>query len=157
MAQGYATIANNGNYIASHFISGITSGSDTELYTADTKATPAFDPNDTDHNAKLARNVSESMMDVAAHTCALPNGQRCATLDGGRQVATKTGTAQFGDTGTKLRGLDGRLHPAGGHCGMGGQPRQTRHNPGNYFNGIGPAKNYDIYGGKNPVISGRST
>jgi membrane peptidoglycan carboxypeptidase len=87
MAQAYATIANNGNYLPAHFVTKVTDSSgENVLYQYGDQGKPAFTPDDPARNAKIARNVTQSMTDVAAES----------KLEmGGRPNATKTGTAQY--------------------------------------------------------------
>ena len=152
MANAYATFADNGMYIPSHFITKVTSGNDTVLYdeSSDSALQPkqAFD-SDSTRNAQLARNVTESMLDVAAHTCGAP-GSRCASLSGGRQVASKTGTAQYLDTGRNAQAWMVGYTPQVATAVWVGNRNAPGEIHGNYFNGYGSSKGYDIYGREEP-------
>ncbi|AHI02106.1 transglycosylase domain-containing protein [Kutzneria albida] len=154
MAQGYATIANNGVKIQSHFIRNITSSTGTEIYNTSTNADlqpkQALDPNDSDHNTKLARNVTEAMTDVAAHSCGGP-GVHCASLDGNRPVASKTGTAQYLDTGENANAWMVGFTPQVVTAVWVGNRDAPGPIKGNYFNRFGPPKGYPIYGREEPA------
>ena len=159
MAQAYATLANNGMYIPAHFIDSIDDSNGTSLYSVASDPTmiakQAFDPNNSVHNAQLARNVTESMLQVAANSCAYPNKTHCASLDGNRPVAAKTGTAGY-------IGSDGIDHGQNGNAWMVGYTPQVvtavwvgnRNGlapiKGYYLNHIGPTQDYDIYGREEP-------
>jgi membrane peptidoglycan carboxypeptidase len=80
MAAAYATFAADGVYHRPHLVSRVTTADGRVLY--DTGA-PAGEPRMTQ---QLARNVTESMLQVADHS-GIP-------LAGGRPVASKTGTVQ---------------------------------------------------------------
>ncbi len=79
MASAYATFADNGTYFAPHLVSKVVTADGRVLYDA---------PNVGEQRipANLARNVTESMVDVAGYS-RIP-------LAGGRDVADKTGTVQ---------------------------------------------------------------
>jgi membrane peptidoglycan carboxypeptidase len=80
MAVGYGTFANGGVYHAPHMITKVETSDGRVLYDGGT------DPGEQRMSAQVARNVTESMMDVA-------NSSRIG-LTGGRPVAAKTGTVQ---------------------------------------------------------------
>jgi membrane peptidoglycan carboxypeptidase len=80
MAVAYGTFANGGLYHAPHMITKVETSDGRVLYDGGT------DPGEQRMNAQVARNVTESMMDVAS-------GSRIS-LTGGRPVAAKTGTVQ---------------------------------------------------------------
>jgi membrane peptidoglycan carboxypeptidase len=159
MAQGYATLANNGMYIPAHFITSIKDSSGNTQYdaAANPKLTPvqAFDKTNSTHNAQLARNVTESMLDVAKSSCADPAHTQCANI-GTRPLASKTGTAGY-------VGADGINHGENANAWMVGYTPQivTAVWVGNrngyapikgwYLNHIGPSQNYDIYGREEPA------
>jgi len=79
LASAYATIAAGGVWRQPHLVTSVVTADDRVLYQAATDGERRFPE-------RVARNVAESMMDVAAHDdLALP---------GGRPVAAKTGTVQ---------------------------------------------------------------
>jgi membrane peptidoglycan carboxypeptidase len=80
MASAYSTFANNGQYLQPHMITKVETADGRVLYNQDAPAP------DERFSAQIARNVTESMMDVA-------RGSAIA-LSGGRPVAAKTGTTQ---------------------------------------------------------------
>jgi membrane peptidoglycan carboxypeptidase len=86
-AQGYATFANNGQYIPAHFVRKVTdiSGQNV-LYQFNTPAKPAFN-SDPQQSAALARTVSDSMTDVAQSSG--------FALADGRPADSKTGTQNY--------------------------------------------------------------
>jgi membrane peptidoglycan carboxypeptidase len=146
MAQAYATIANNGNLIPSHFVSKVTdtAGSST-LYQFTTQATPAFDKNDQTHNQQLARNVIESMTDVASHSY--------NALASNRPNAAKTGTSQAGKSGHNAHawmvGFTPQIVTA---VWVGNRGNDDSPIYGNYKNPVGSKKkHYDIYGREEPA------
>ncbi|HZZ45739.1 MAG TPA: transglycosylase domain-containing protein [Pseudonocardia sp.] len=79
MASAYATFANGGVYNTPHLISRVETADGRVVYVAPDQPQPKF-------SQQIARNVTESMLDVAQGS-ALP-------LAGGRMVAAKTGTVQ---------------------------------------------------------------
>ncbi|HEX4247214.1 MAG TPA: transglycosylase domain-containing protein [Pseudonocardia sp.] len=80
MAVAYGTFANGGVYHAPHMITKVETSDGRVLYDGGT------DPGEQRMSAQVARNVTESMMDVASSSR--------IGLTGGRPVATKTGTVQ---------------------------------------------------------------
>ncbi|HEY0576450.1 MAG TPA: transglycosylase domain-containing protein [Pseudonocardia sp.] len=80
MAAAYGTFANNGVYHASHMITKVETADGRVLYDGGT------DPGQQRMDQQVARNVTESMIDVA-------RSSRIGLADG-RPVATKTGTTQ---------------------------------------------------------------
>jgi membrane peptidoglycan carboxypeptidase len=79
LASAYATIAAGGVWRQPHLVTSVVTADDRVLYQAATEGERRFPE-------RVARNVAESMMNVAAHDdLALP---------GGRPVAAKTGTVQ---------------------------------------------------------------
>jgi membrane peptidoglycan carboxypeptidase len=79
LASAYATIAAGGVWRQPHLVASVVTADDQVLYQAATEGERRFPE-------RVARNVTESMLDVAAHDhLALP---------GGRPVAAKTGTVQ---------------------------------------------------------------
>jgi membrane peptidoglycan carboxypeptidase len=80
MAAAYATFANGGVFHAPHMITKVETADGRVLYDAGT------DPGEQRIDPQVARNVTESMVDVARGSL-IP-------LAGGRPVATKTGTTQ---------------------------------------------------------------
>ncbi|MFC0436305.1 transglycosylase domain-containing protein [Kutzneria buriramensis] len=161
MAQGYATLANNGMYIPAHFITKIDNSNGDTKYDAKANPkltpTPAFDKANAQHNAQLARNVTESMLKVAGSSCADLAHTQCASLSGNRPVAAKTGTAGY-------IGPDGIDHNENGNAWMVGYTPQvvTAVWVGNndhlgpikgfYLNRIGSqTQNYNIFGREEPA------
>jgi membrane peptidoglycan carboxypeptidase len=162
MAMGYATIANDGMRIQSHFIRTIVSGAGSGIY--DAKANPkmvpkqAFDVSNADHNTQLARNATAAMLDVAKTSCNGPGQTHCNNLEGDRPVASKTGTAGF-------IGADGVDRNENSNAWMVGFTPQVvtavwvgNRNGldkirGNYYNqkgGAATASNYTIFGREEP-------
>ncbi|HJP75339.1 MAG TPA: transglycosylase domain-containing protein [Pseudonocardiaceae bacterium] len=86
-AQGYATLANYGNYIPTHFITKVVDSQGSTLYTFNTPAKPAFGDQATSQS--IAHTVIDSMTDVAAADK--------LSLSGNRPVAAKTGTQDYKD------------------------------------------------------------
>jgi membrane peptidoglycan carboxypeptidase len=80
MAAAYSTFANNGVYHSPHMITKVETADGRVLYDGGT------DPGEQRMNQQVARNVTESMMNVASGSL-IP-------LSGGRPVAAKTGTTQ---------------------------------------------------------------
>jgi membrane peptidoglycan carboxypeptidase len=147
MAAAYATLANNGMRATAHFVTKVEDSTGNVMYQATNPAPqPAFDPSDADHNAKLARNVTESMLEVAQHS-GVP-------LDGGRPVAAKTGTVQFKpgdkDTGHNAAAWMVGYTPSVSAAVWVGNKDKPGPIFGNYKNTIGPSHNYDIYGREEP-------
>ncbi|WP_192909640.1 transglycosylase domain-containing protein [Gandjariella thermophila] len=142
MAAAYATFANNGMKATPHFVSKVVDSGGNVMYQANVAPKPAFDPNDPDHNAKLARNVTESMIEVASHS-GVP-------LDGSRPVAAKTGTAQFQDTGHNMAAWMVGYTPQIAAAVWVGNKDKPGPIFGNYRNTIGKAHDYDIYGREEP-------
>jgi membrane peptidoglycan carboxypeptidase len=85
-AQGYATFANNGMYIKSHFVKKVTDNTGQPLYQFSSPATPAFGSDPTT-SARIARTVSDSMSNVASNSN--------FALSNGRPADAKTGTQDF--------------------------------------------------------------
>ncbi|WP_337662230.1 transglycosylase domain-containing protein [Actinoalloteichus sp. AHMU CJ021] len=93
MAAAYATFAADGTKRDPHFVSSVIwedTGEEVLLNEEATAGVPAFDQQDTEHNRQLARNLTESLLPVAAASQ--------QSLADGRPVASKTGTHQFGNT-----------------------------------------------------------
>jgi membrane peptidoglycan carboxypeptidase len=80
MASAYATFADGGVYHKPHMITKVETADGRVLYDG------ATDPGEQRFSPQLARNVTESMLDVASSSL-IP-------LAGGRPVAAKTGTTQ---------------------------------------------------------------
>jgi membrane peptidoglycan carboxypeptidase len=158
-AQGYATLANNGMYIPSHFITSISDSNGNSLYAAKDNPkltpTPAFDKTNPTHNAQLARNVTESMLDVAKSSCADYAKTQCANI-GTRPVASKTGTAGYVDKNGNNNGENANAWMVGytpqivTAVWVGNQDGYAPIK-GYYLNHIGPSQNYDIYGREEPA------
>jgi membrane peptidoglycan carboxypeptidase len=90
MASSYATFAANGTYRAPHLVAKVLDAKGEIVYDAsihpDNQDKLAFDA-DRDTNAKIARNVTESLLPVPEYS-----GIACG---GGRACAGKTGTHQY--------------------------------------------------------------
>jgi membrane peptidoglycan carboxypeptidase len=97
-AQGYATLANYGNYIPTHFITKVLDQTGATLYQFNIPAKPAFGDEPTSNS--IAHTVIDSMSDVASSD-QIP-------LAGNRPVAAKTGTQGYNDPATNqpLNGWD---------------------------------------------------
>ncbi|HEY0498942.1 MAG TPA: transglycosylase domain-containing protein [Kutzneria sp.] len=153
-AQGYATLANNGMYIPSHFITSIKDSNGNTQYdaAANPHLTPvqAFDKTNSTHNAQLARNVTESMLDVAKSSCADPAHTQCANI-GTRPVASKTGTAQYKDTNDNANAWMVGYTPQIVTAVWVGNNNGYAPIRGYYLNHIGPPQNYAIYGREEPA------
>lgn len=87
MAGAYATFADNGMRTTPHFVQKIVDSSGSTIQDFTPQAQAAFDT-DPVNNKNLAANVTDSLRDVASHDN--------LSLAGGRPVAAKTGTSQFG-------------------------------------------------------------
>jgi membrane peptidoglycan carboxypeptidase len=86
-ATGYATLANYGNYIPSHFVAKVVDQQNNVRYTFNTPSKPAFGDEATSNS--IARTVIDSMDQVASADK--------LTLTGSRPVAAKTGTQDYKD------------------------------------------------------------
>ena len=89
MASSYATFAANGTHRDVHLLAKVTNPEGGVVWELKDTAKPAFD-GDARKNAKIARNVTESMIPVIKYS-----NLRCP---GGRECAGKTGTHQLDDT-----------------------------------------------------------
>jgi membrane peptidoglycan carboxypeptidase len=92
MASAYATFAADGMRHDPFFVREYVNAQGEIGYTHRNEPKQAFDPTNLERNSRLARNLTATLTDVA-RSSQIP-------LDGGRQVAVKTGTHQRGDTGT---------------------------------------------------------
>jgi membrane peptidoglycan carboxypeptidase len=93
MASAYATFAANGIKRTPHLVKRVLTPDGGVVYQAGgtmVDGEPAFDKEDSAHNQKIARNVTESLLPIPKYS-RIP----CAN---GRQCAGKTGTHQFGET-----------------------------------------------------------
>ncbi|TDV50778.1 membrane peptidoglycan carboxypeptidase [Actinophytocola oryzae] len=93
MASAYATFAANGIYRKPHMVKQILTPEGKVFWEADRSMTtgqPAFDKTDSANNAKIARNVTESLLPI-------PKSSNIPCADG-RKCAGKTGTHQYGET-----------------------------------------------------------
>lgn len=140
--QGYATFANNGMYIPMHFVSRVTDSGGGQVYQFATPPKPAFS-SDAATNAAIARTVTESMTDVAAHS-----GD---PLEGNRPSASKTGTAQYLKTGHNSAAWMVGYTPQAVTGVWFGNKKQPAPIYGNYKNGKGKARGYDVYGREEPA------
>jgi membrane peptidoglycan carboxypeptidase len=125
-----------------HFVSKVVDSTGNVMYQANVAPQPAFSPDDPDQNGKLARNVTESLLDVASHS-GVP-------IDGGRPVAAKTGTAQFQDSGHNMAAWMVGYTPQVATAVWVGNKDKPGPIFGNYHNTIGPSHDYDIYGREEP-------
>ncbi|MGH3973090.1 MAG: transglycosylase domain-containing protein [Pseudonocardiaceae bacterium] len=92
MAAAYATFAADGMRHDPFFVREYVNADGEVDYTNVDEPKQAFDPTNLERNSRLARNLTATLTDVA-RSSEIP-------LDGGRQVAAKTGTHQRGDTET---------------------------------------------------------
>ncbi len=92
MAGAYATFAADGMRREPFFVREYVNARGRVDYQHVDQPQPAFDLTNVERNSQLARNLTATMTDVA-RSSQIP-------LEGGRQVAAKTGTHQRGDTGT---------------------------------------------------------
>jgi membrane peptidoglycan carboxypeptidase len=144
-AQGYATLANMGNYIPVHFVTKVTDSTGNTLYTANITSKPAFSSDPT-MSQRIAHTVVDSMTSVASSS-----GDPLAN---NRPNAAKTGTQDFSNPADPGHDADAWM--------VGFTPQVVTsvwfgHYDapapifGNYFNNIGPAHNYDVYGRQEPA------
>jgi len=92
MAGAYATFAADGMRREPFFVREYVNARGNVDYQHVDKPQPAFDQANVERNSQLARNLTATLTDVA-RSSQIP-------LEGGRQVAAKTGTHQRGDTGS---------------------------------------------------------
>ncbi|MGH3777163.1 MAG: transglycosylase domain-containing protein [Pseudonocardiaceae bacterium] len=92
MANAYATFAADGMRHDPFFVREYVNARGEVDYRHVNEPKQAFDPTNLERNSRLARNLTATLTDVA-RSSQIP-------LDGGRQVAAKTGTHQLGDTGS---------------------------------------------------------
>ncbi|MGH3980374.1 MAG: transglycosylase domain-containing protein [Pseudonocardiaceae bacterium] len=92
MAGAYATFASDGMRNEPFFVREYVDADGNARYQHRPDPQRAFDPADPERNTQLARNLTATLTRVAAES-GIP-------LDGGREVAAKTGTHQLGDTGS---------------------------------------------------------
>jgi membrane peptidoglycan carboxypeptidase len=140
-AQGYATFASGGQYVPLHIVAKVTDDGGNPLYQFRTAPKQAFSP-DTSTNAAIAGTVTESMNAVASSS-----GD---DLAGNRPNAAKTGTAQFGDTGHNSEAWMVGYTPQVVTAVWFGNKKQPAPIYGNYHNGRGKARGYDVYGREEP-------
>ncbi|MFD2416747.1 transglycosylase domain-containing protein [Amycolatopsis pigmentata] len=140
-AQGYATFANDGKYVPAHLVSRITDAGGGSLFQFVAAPKPAFST-DASTNSAIARTVTASMSDVATHS---KDG-----LSGGRPTASKTGTAQFQNTGHNSEAWMVGYTPQVVTAVWFGNKKQPAPIYGNYHNGIGKEHGYDVYGREEP-------
>ncbi len=91
MASAYATFAADGMQRDPFFVREYVNARGDVEYTHLDEPKQAFDQTNLERNSRLARNLTATLTDVA-RSSQIP-------LEGGRQVAAKTGTHQRGDTG----------------------------------------------------------
>ena len=92
IAGAYATFAADGMRREPFFVREYLNARGNVDYQHVDKPQPAFDQANVERNSQLARNLTATLTDVA-RSSQIP-------LEGGRQVAAKTGTHQRGDTGS---------------------------------------------------------
>lgn len=92
MASAYATFADDGMRNDPFFVREYVDSDGATLHEHRPEPRAAFDESDPERNTQLARNVTATLTGVA--------GASGIPLDGGREVAAKTGTHQLGDTGS---------------------------------------------------------
>jgi membrane peptidoglycan carboxypeptidase/UDP-N-acetylmuramyl tripeptide synthase len=88
MAAAYATFAAGGTRTPARFVAKIVDHDGRTVRAFTPQPLAAFDPHDPRRNANLAANVTNSLLEVVNHSH--------LTLAGGRPVAGKTGTHQYG-------------------------------------------------------------
>ncbi|HKS46523.1 MAG TPA: transglycosylase domain-containing protein [Amycolatopsis sp.] len=140
-AQGYATLANDGMYVPVHFVGRVTDSSGGRIYQFNSAPAQAFS-SDASENAAIAHTVSAAMTDVAEHSD--------LSLGGNRPSAVKTGTAQFGDTGHNSEAWTVGYTPQAVTAVWFGNKKQPAPIFGNYHNGKGKERGYDVYGREEP-------
>lgn len=140
-AQGYATFAANGMYMPVHLVTKVVDGQGKTLYQFAAAPQQAFSP-DPATNASIARTVTESLTAVA-----VSSGDGLA---GNRPTAAKTGTAQFNDTSHNSAAWMVGYTPQIVTAVWFGNKKQPAPIYGNYHNGRGPEKGYDVYGREEP-------
>ncbi|HJQ46767.1 MAG TPA: transglycosylase domain-containing protein [Amycolatopsis sp.] len=134
-AQGYATFAANGQYVPLHMVSKVTDNSGNDIYRFTTAPKQVLD-------ADVASTVTQSMTDVASSS-GIP-------LAGTRPVASKTGTAQYQNTGHNSEAWMVGYTPQVVTAVWFGNKKQPAAIYGNYHNGKGKARGYDVYGREEP-------
>jgi membrane peptidoglycan carboxypeptidase len=90
MASAYATFAADGVKHSPHLVLKAVDPQGKVVYQPNIQPVQAFDQDDQDHNANIARNVTESLLPIPGSS-----GIDCAN---NRPCAGKTGTQQLGDT-----------------------------------------------------------
>jgi membrane peptidoglycan carboxypeptidase len=140
-AQGYATFAANGQYVPLHMVARVTDDNGNPLYGFTTAPKPAFS-SDPATNSAIAAIVTQSMTSVSSSS---GDG-----LSGSRPNAAKTGTAQFGDTGHNSEAWMVGYTPQVVTAVWFGNKKQPAAIYGNYHNGKGKARGYDVYGREEP-------
>ena len=131
-AQGFATFAAGGMYTPLHIVSRVTDDSGAEMYRFSTAPQRKFDEN-------IATAVTQSMTDVAASSG--------LSLSDARPVATKTGTAQYQDTGHNSAAWTVGYTPQVVTAVWFGNKKQPAPIFGNYSGG---KRGYDVYGRQEP-------
>ncbi|UIJ56520.1 penicillin-binding protein [Amycolatopsis acidiphila] len=140
-AQGYATFAANGQYVPLHMVARVTDDNGNPIYGFTTTPKPAFS-DDPATNSAIAATVTQSMTSVASSS---GDG-----LSGARPNAAKTGTAQFGDTGHNSEAWMVGYTPQVVTAVWFGNKKQPAAIYGNYHNGKGKNRGYDVYGREEP-------
>ncbi|MBB2938152.1 membrane peptidoglycan carboxypeptidase [Amycolatopsis bartoniae] len=140
-AQGYATFAANGMYVPLHMVARVTDDSGNPIYGFTTAPKQAFSQ-DAATNSAIASIVTASMTDIASSS---GDG-----LSGSRPNASKTGTAQFKDTGHNSEAWMVGYTPQVVTAVWFGNKKQPAPIYGNYHNGKGKEHGYDVYGREEP-------
>ncbi|HVW40138.1 MAG TPA: transglycosylase domain-containing protein [Amycolatopsis sp.] len=134
-AQGYATFAATGQYVPLHLVAKVTDNAGNDIYRFTTPPKQAFD-------AGIATTVTQSMTDVASSSG--------LALADGRPVASKTGTAQYQNTGHNSEAWMVGFTPQVVTAVWFGNKKQPAPIYGNYHNGKGKERGYDVYGREEP-------
>ncbi|MTD56214.1 transglycosylase domain-containing protein [Amycolatopsis pithecellobii] len=140
-AQGYATFAANGQYVPLHLVARVTDDAGRALYGFTATPKPAFST-DPETNSAIAAIVTQSMTSVSESSGdGLPDS---------RPNAAKTGTAQYQDSGHNSEAWMVGYTPQVVTAVWFGNKKQPAPIYGNYHNGKGKARGYDVYGREEP-------
>lgn len=146
-AQGYATIANNGQYIPDHFVRKVTDITGHQsLWQSTETPTPAFDQDPT-KSSQIAKTVADSLTDVASSSnFALANNRPSDAKTGTQGFNDAQGTATQNNSDAWTVGFTPQVTTAVwfGHYDAPGPIF------GNYHNGYGSNHGYAVYGREEP-------